>query len=115
MRFGWTAYIVPFLFMFSPALLILESTSVSETVIAIVTAIAGVWLVSIGMVGYLFRLLPLWLRPAFIVAGVCLMIPDQVAWWARGTDLAGAIFGTLLIGYEFLVRRRPAAAAVTRN
>ena len=24
MRFGWTAYIVPFLFMFSPALLILE-------------------------------------------------------------------------------------------
>jgi TRAP transporter 4TM/12TM fusion protein len=111
MRFGWTAYIVPFLFMFSPALLILESPSASETAIAIVSAIAGVWLISIGMVGYLFRPLPLWLRPAFFISGICLMIPDQIAWWAAGTDVAGAIIGALLIGYEFVLRRRQTAAA----
>jgi hypothetical protein len=69
------------------------------------------------MVGYLFRHLPLWLRPAFIIAGICLMIPDQIAWWAAGTDLAGAIGGAGLLGYELLVRRRlnASAAAITRN
>ena len=110
MRFGWTAYIVPFLFMFSPALLILESASAGETVIAVITAIAGVWLISIGMVGFLFRNLPLWARAGFFVAGTCLLIPDQIASWAAGTDLAGSILALLLVGNEFVQRRR---AAVT--
>ena len=37
MRFGWTAYIVPFLFIFSPSLL-LQDPSVVNTAIAIITA-----------------------------------------------------------------------------
>jgi TRAP-type uncharacterized transport system fused permease subunit len=110
MRFGWTAYIVPFLFMFSPALLILESPSATETIIACMTAIAGVWIVSIGMVGYLFRPLNGWLRTAFLVAGSGLLLPDQIAWWAAGTDLAGGTLGLVLIGNELLQRRRSAAA-----
>jgi TRAP transporter 4TM/12TM fusion protein len=101
MRFGWTAYIVPFLFMFSPSLLILESTSFTETAVAIVTAIAGVWLISIGMVGYLFRSMPGWARVGFIVAGIGLLIPDQIA---PGTDLVGAILGVVFLTYEFVMR-----------
>jgi TRAP transporter 4TM/12TM fusion protein len=111
MRYGWTAYIVPFLFMFSPALLILESPSATETIVAFFTAIFGVWLISIGMVGYLFRLLPVWQRVAFIVAGAGLLLPDQIAWWAAGTDLAGAILGSCLVIYEFIVRRRASVTA----
>ena len=111
MRFGWTAYIVPFLFMFSPALLILESPSATDTIVACVTAIAGVYLVSVGMVGYLFRSLSWWLRAAFIVAGACLLLPDQIAWWAAGTDLAGGIAALFLIGNELVQRRRAATAA----
>jgi TRAP-type uncharacterized transport system fused permease subunit len=115
MRFGWTAYIVPFLFMFSPALLILESPSTGETLMAIITAIAGVWLISIGMVGYLFRSLPSLLRGVFLVAGACMLIPDQIAWWAAGTDLAGMVMGILVVGYEFVMRRRLATAAAAEN
>jgi TRAP-type uncharacterized transport system fused permease subunit len=110
MRFGWTAYIVPFLFMFSPALL-LQSSNMAETAIAVATAVAGVWLISVGMVGYLFRLMPWWLRAGFILAGICLLIPDQIAWWARGTDLFGALLGIALVGYEFLQRQRRTSAA----
>lgn len=113
MRYGWTAYIVPFLFMFSPALLILESPSITETVIAVITALAGVWLISIAMVGYLFRPIPWWTRIAFGLAGLGLLIPDQIADWAAGTDLAGAILGTLLLGYEFVLRRRASLAAAS--
>jgi TRAP transporter 4TM/12TM fusion protein len=111
MRFGWTAYIIPFLFMFSPALLILESASATETIVACATAAAGVWLVSIGMVGYLFRLLPMWERVAFILAGVGLMLPDQIAPWAAGTDIGGAVLGGCLLAYELVTRRRQGAAA----
>jgi TRAP-type uncharacterized transport system fused permease subunit len=109
MRFGWTAYIVPFLFMFSPALLILEGTSATATLIAIASAIAGVWLISIGMVGYLFRPLPWLLRIGFGLAGIGLLLPDQIAPWAAGSDLAGLILGITVVGYELLVRRRVAS------
>jgi TRAP transporter 4TM/12TM fusion protein len=112
MRFGWTAYIVPFLFMFSPSLL-LQGPSVIETIVAVVTATLGVWLISIGMVGYLFRPIARWLRPAFVVAGTGLLIPDQIAAWAAWTDELGAILGGLLIARELVARRRPAASAVT--
>lgn len=112
MRFGWTAYIVPFLFMFSPSLL-LQGTSVIETVIAVVTAIIGVWLISAGMIGYLFRPMPPWLRPGFVAAGTCLLIPDQVGAWAAWTDTFGAILGGLLFAYELMLRGRPSASAVT--
>ena len=111
MRFGWTAYIVPFLFIFSPALL-LQGNDLIATMIAVGTAIAGVWLVSIGMTGYLFRAIPVALRLGFIVAGVGLLLPDQISAYTAGSDLLGAIGGVLLIGYEVMLRRRhPVAAA----
>jgi TRAP transporter 4TM/12TM fusion protein len=111
MRFGWTAYIVPFLFMFSPSLL-LQSTSVTETAIAVVTAILGVWLISVGMIGYLFRALPAWLRPPFVVAGACLLVPDQIGPWAAWTDAFGTILGGLLVAHELTLRGRAPAPAV---
>jgi TRAP-type uncharacterized transport system fused permease subunit len=111
MRFGWTAYIVPFLFMFSPSLL-LQGPSVIETLVAVVTAMAGVWLVSIGMVGYLFRPISRWLRPVFVVAGTCLLIPAGIAAWAAWTDAFGALLGGLLVARELTRRGPPAPAAV---
>ncbi|MGH7263661.1 MAG: TRAP transporter permease [Candidatus Rokuibacteriota bacterium] len=111
MRFGWTAYIVPFLFMFSPSLL-LQGTSVTETVVAVVTALVGVWLVSAGMIGYLFRPMPAWLRAGFVVAGTCLLIPDEIGAWAAWTDEFGAVLGGVLVAHELILRRRPSASAV---
>jgi TRAP-type uncharacterized transport system fused permease subunit len=105
MRFGWTAYIIPFLFMFAPSLL-LQGPSVIETVIAVVTASLGVWLISAGMIGYLFRPMALWGRAGFVVAGACLLIPDQIAAWAAWTDTTGALLGAALVAYELMARRQ---------
>jgi TRAP transporter 4TM/12TM fusion protein len=111
MQFGWTAYIVPFLFIFSPALL-LQGDDLIATIIAVATAIAGVWIVSIGMAGYLFRTIPAMLRIGFVAAGICMLLPDQIGALAAGSDLVGAGAGILLVGYEFLLRRRRATAAI---
>ena len=114
MRLGWTAYIVPFLFMFSPTLL-LQGGSTAETVVAIATAIIGVWLISAGMVGYLAGPMVLWLRVGFVLSGICLLIPDQVAYWAVWTDMAGAIAGALVVACQVLLRpgKSPAPAATS--
>jgi TRAP transporter 4TM/12TM fusion protein len=103
MRLGWTAYIVPFLFMFSPALL-LQDSSMTGTVRAIATAIIGVWLISAGMVGYLAGPMVRWLRIAFVLSGFCLLVPDQIAAWAFWTDMTGAIVGVLVVACQVLLR-----------
>ena len=105
MRFGWTAYVVPFLFVFSPTLL-LQGPSVTETTIAVFTAVVGVFLVTVGITGFLFRLIAWWARVGFAIAGLCLLNPAQIGSWAVWTDSFGAILGALLLGKEFFSHRR---------
>ncbi len=108
-RFGWSAFVVPILFIFSPSLL-LDGT-VLELAHDISTAIFGVWLVSIGMVGYFRRLLAAAMRFVFAAAGLLLLIPATMFAGAGWTDLAGLAIGGLIVGREFLVPKvQPSAA-----
>ena len=104
MWFGWTAYIVPFLFVFSPSLFLIGP--IDEVIPAVGTAIAGVWLVTAGFVGYLFRPLLVERRVLFVIAGVLLMIPANVASWGAWTDLAGSLLAGVLVAAERLETRR---------
>jgi len=108
-RFGWSAFVVPILFIFSPSLL-LDGT-VLELAHDISTAIFGVWLVSIGIVGYFRRLLPAAMRFVFAAAGLLLLIPATMFAGAGWTDLAGLAIGGLIVGREFMVPKvQPSAA-----
>jgi TRAP transporter 4TM/12TM fusion protein len=104
-RFGWTAYIVPFLFVFSPSLL-LQSSSVLDTAIAIATAIAGIWLVSAGMVGHIVRPLPPASRAALLALGLALLVPHEIARWALWANIVAAPLAALLVAAELLSARR---------
>lgn len=111
MRFGWTAYIVPFLFVFSPSLL-LDTTDPVRTAVAIATAVAGVWIVSAGFTGYAFRPLPPAIRAGLIVGGFGLMVPAEIGTWAVWTDTAGFVLCAVLLTYEFLAARRARTEAI---
>ncbi len=104
MRFGWTAYIVPFLFVFAPSLLLQGAPM--QIAQALVTALAGVWLVSAGFVGYLFRPLPLDRRVLFVVAGFLLLVPAGAASWGPLSDLVGLCLAVALLAVEATIRRR---------
>jgi TRAP transporter 4TM/12TM fusion protein len=104
MKCGWLAYVVPFLFVVSPALLM--HGSVAEVALAFVTALAGVWLVSVGMVGYFRRPLDLLNRSGFVVAGLAMLIPDSAVHWGIWTDIGGALVGALLVTRECMATRR---------
>jgi len=108
MRFSWTAYIVPFLFVFSPSLL-LQSSSWAETTFNIATAIVGVWFVSAGMVGYGLRLMSGWLRTASITSGALLLLPLGAAAWVVYANVLGAVLAVAVTAVGLADRRKDLA------
>ena len=103
MRFGWASYIVPFLFVYSPALIM--RGSILEIVGVVTLSVTGIWFVCAGMTGYAFRVMPLASRIGFLLAGLLLLMPFQAAAINGWLNLAGFILGAGLITYEARARR----------
>lgn len=110
MRFSWTAYIVPFLFVFSPSLL-LQGDSWAGTIVSVGTAIIGVWFVSAGMIGYGLRPMGAGLRTVSIVGGALLLLPIEMTGWAIYANLAGAGLAAVVVTRGLADRRREAIGA----
>ncbi|MCX8226615.1 MAG: TRAP transporter large permease subunit, partial [Sulfitobacter sp.] len=95
MRFGWTAYIVPFLFVFSPALLLIGEPVEIATVVF--TAIVGVYAVSAAFVGWLRGPIGYFRRFLTALSGLALLLPPGIGGdgtlWING---AGFILLALL-------------------
>ncbi len=104
MRFGWVAYIVPFLFVYSPAILL--KGSMTDIVIVTLTSLAGIWLICAAMTGYGIRLMKIGRRAAFFAAGVLLMLPHQISEAVLWMNIAGAAIGIALFVYEIMIVRR---------
>jgi TRAP transporter 4TM/12TM fusion protein len=102
MRFGWTAFIVPFLFVASPSLILVGTPFAIAQAVA--TAFVGVWLVSIGIAGHFVRPVGWAQRIAFAISGILALIPAGAFKGGVLTDIAGIGIGAGLIGWE-LVRR----------
>jgi TRAP transporter 4TM/12TM fusion protein len=103
MRFGWASYIVPFLFVYSPA--ILMQGSLIDIVAVTVTSLLGIWLVCAAMTGYFVRIMSWGLRVAFAVAGIMLLSPHQASEVILWINIVGALAGIALIAYELKARR----------
>ncbi len=103
-RFGWSAYVIPFLFVVSPVLLM--DGGPFEILIAAATAVAGIWAVSVGIAGQLFAVLGLPLRLLFVAAGLALLVPGPLFAEAPAVNLAGAGLAGALILAATLQRRR---------
>lgn len=96
-RLGIVAYIVPFVFVYHPAL-IFEGT-LADILLAVATAIIGVFFLSVGCVGYLFRSLGWGKRALIGAAGLLLIPPPSSGIWLVANTL-GFIFGILMIIWE---------------
>ncbi len=103
MRFGWSSYIVPFLFVYSPA--ILFQGSWWDILVVTLTSLAGIWLICAAMVGYFTRVLPPAIRAGFIAAGIMLLLPHQVSSLMLWVNILGAALGFFLLFLEFRNRR----------
>ncbi len=98
MRLGIAAYVVPFVFAFHPALILVGTPW--EIISAVITASFGVFLLGAGCAGYLFRPLTWWKRGALWLAALLLLIPK----WSGSSlivDAAGLAFGIALLLWEW--------------
>jgi TRAP transporter 4TM/12TM fusion protein len=102
-RFGWIAYIIPFLFVRSPSLLF-EGTAVS-VLTAIATALIGVWLICAAFSGYAVRVLSTPMRFGFGIAGLLLFVPADAMTHGEWTDVAGLALGAVLLAREIMATR----------
>jgi TRAP transporter 4TM/12TM fusion protein len=103
-RIGWAAYIVPFLFAVSPSLLM--SGDPLTIVWSVITAALGIWMGTIGVVGYYSGPIAIPARILFVVAGVLLLIPSDAFRGAAFTDIAGLALGAVMLGREMIGRRK---------
>jgi TRAP transporter 4TM/12TM fusion protein len=103
MRFSWTAYIVPFLFVFSPTLLMQGAPE--SILLAVATAAVGVWFISAGMIGFGLRRMPVWSRVLAVVGGGMLILPHELGAWAWGVNAGGLALSALVLVSHVLARK----------
>jgi TRAP-type uncharacterized transport system fused permease subunit len=109
---GWPAFVLPFLFVASPTLLL--SGNAFDVVASVVTATAGVWLACAAIGGFFFNELSAAKRAFFALCGLLLLIPTDAFAGAGVFNLAAAVLAALLVTLE-IRNREPRKAAKTRG
>lgn len=106
MRLGILGYLVPFVFVFDPLLLLQGPAHL--VVLAITTAVFGTIAIGVAMVGYFTRPIGWLRRLLLVVGGTGLLIPPggMIAYsWA--TNVVGGAVCLALILYEWKARKPP--------
>lgn len=106
MRLAAVAYVVPFLFVFAPAL-ILKGTA-WEIIAAVTTAVVGAALLGIGLTGHWYGRMALVPRTLLLLGALGLLIPAAgegiLFHWI--TDVVGMGLALLVLGPQWLKNRR---------
>lgn len=78
------AFIVPYIFVLAPELLMINATTLTIAYSAL-TAIIGMWGVSMAMIGFCQNALNSLQRVLFMAGGICMIIPGHI------TDIIGVV------------------------
>ena len=99
-RLAIAAFIVPYIFAFSPAMLFVDTNAV-EVVQICITALLGIFGVAAGLGGYVYQKMSLPVRLVSIVGGLTLLYPG----------IFSDVIGLVLIGGTILFQRMSAKKA----
>ena len=104
MRMGWVAYVIPFLFVLSPSLLM--QGDISKVVLNTASAAIGVYIASVAVIGYFTRPLSVVTRVLLAIGGLAAVFPDTAIGAGGLVDLAGAALGLAILTREHLATRQ---------
>jgi TRAP transporter 4TM/12TM fusion protein len=108
MRLGWVAYIIPFLFVFAPSLLLIGSSY--NIVLNIGTAVIGVYVISVASIGYFTRpIAPGW-RVGLMIVGGAALLPTVLTPGGAFIEIFGSALAILFLAREWWTARRTRAA-----
>lgn len=107
LRIGLSAFILPFMFVMGPALLLIGSPL--QIAAAICSASLGIWSLTAAIVGFLRGPLALWQRGLLLAAALLLIFQDLT------TDLFGALAIAAALGPRLLLRRHRRTTPIARD
>ena len=113
MRLAISAYVVPFVFAFHPALILVGTWT--DIVATVVTATLGTILIGVGCAGYLFRPLGWGRRAWAIVAGLALFMPSVPHVPEYLFDALGLALAAVLFLWERAARGTTVSASATAS
>jgi TRAP transporter 4TM/12TM fusion protein len=96
-RIGAAGFIVPFMFVYEPAILMIGTWP--DIIWAFMTSTIGCVLLGAGLHGYLIARSTLWQSALLIIAALCLVKPGIY------TDIAGAVLTAIIVAVQFASRR----------
>jgi TRAP transporter 4TM/12TM fusion protein len=99
------AFIVPYMFVYNPAMLLINTNAFEVTSI-IITALIGMFGISAALEGYVFRKTLVIERILFGAAGLLLIFPETT------TDIIGLVVITILVVFQFLQKLKHQRAGV---
>ena len=100
-RIGAAGFIVPFMFVYEPSLLLIGDWQ--DIASSFVSATIGTIILAASLQGYLIRSATMWQRAVLFVAAICLIKPG----WK--TDLVGLALWTVVFAVQYLANRREKA------
>ncbi len=104
MKFAWTAYIVPFLFVLSPTLLLRGDSW--AIVFNVVLAMVGVYLISTAVIGHFSRAMSKSIRFLLAIAGFAALVPGTAMRGGEFIDFAGVVVGSAILVRQYVLSRR---------
>lgn len=93
-RIGWTALVVPVIFVTTPALIM--QGGIIDIMLAFASCAAGVWFGTAAFMGYFTRPMSAIVRIAFFLAATALLIPANAFPGAGWLEIGGACLAALL-------------------
>lgn len=104
-RLAIAAFIVPYIFVMSPALLFIETTPM-EIITIVITSVVGLFGVSAGLAGFIYTKMPIWQRVLSVVGGLMLIYPGIV------TDIGGVGLVGVVLALQYLSGKKNKAQAM---
>ena len=103
-KIGWLAYVIPFLLVFSPGLIM--ATDAKSILLTAAAVAGGVFMISIALIGYFLRPLGMAIRLLAGISGLLLCLPFNSFGWAGSVVAVAAMTGLLLLEFEFVKSKR---------
>jgi TRAP-type uncharacterized transport system fused permease subunit len=100
---GWSTFILPFLFVLAPSLLM--GGSATAIVLNLARVLFGIYLGTAAVVGYALRPLSLRARRFYGFVALAVVLPPQAFHGAIWVNAAGIVIAAAALGYSHLQRR----------
>ncbi|MDR2418837.1 MAG: TRAP transporter permease [Treponema sp.] len=107
-RLAITAFIIPYIFVFSPSMLFIDTTPV-QVIQIVISSCLGMFGLAAGIEGYMFRRMPAFERIMAIGGGLCLIYPGLIS------DIIGFSLIATVIVLQLITRNKDVVAAIAEE